>query len=84
VDSPPDDLPPALVCLITGNSRTGDSFLATIFDLANKNIIRLEHSIEYGRYRSPKMVRVSEKEKYQFEKIVTQKSEASIVELFRF
>jgi hypothetical protein len=81
LDYPPDDLPPALVCLIKGNCSDGDSFLATIFDLANKNIVRLEHNIESGKILSDKLVLVNEKEKYQFEKFITQKSVSSIREL---
>jgi hypothetical protein len=82
IDSPPDSLPPAFVCLLRGYLRTGDSVLATIYDLAKNNIIRVEQRIESGKSRLPAFVKVNYKEQFQFEKVITQKPNSNIRDVF--
>jgi hypothetical protein len=81
IDHLPDDLPPAFVCLFTGNLRTRDGVLATIYDLAKKDVIRLEHTIELGKSRVSVLAAANDVEQYQFEKVITRVPVSDIKEI---
>ncbi len=64
---PPDDLPPALACLLTEKFRIGTALVSTIFDLATRGVIEFEGSDDI-------VIRKNQsKERYSFERLVTDK-----------
>lgn len=73
--SPPSDLPPALVALVT-HSRVGPAALtATIFDLANKGVLEIVQTEKQRWFGNPKdilLIKVKDGEKFSFEKLLTQ------------
>jgi len=73
--SPPSDLPPALVALVT-RARVGPAELtATLFDLANKGILEIvqtERRRWFGTQKDILIIKAKDGEKFSFEKLVTQ------------
>ena len=73
--SPPSDMPPALVGLLT-RARVGPAeLIATIFDLANKGILEIvqtERRRWFGQQKDILIVKARDGERFSFEKLVTQ------------
>ncbi len=73
--SPPSDMPPALVALVT-RGRVGPAELtATIFDLANKGILEIVQTQRqrwFGTQKDILLIKAKDGENFSFEKLVTQ------------
>ncbi|MBM4451381.1 MAG: DUF2207 domain-containing protein [Chloroflexi bacterium] len=73
VYSPPDDLPPALVGLLTKNAVGANELVATIFDLAQKRVIAIAQAERKKFFFSSKDVMLSRSSgitKHSFERLV--------------
>jgi uncharacterized membrane protein YgcG len=74
VVQPPDDLPPAVVNLLTGNMSAGNAIIATIFDLARRGVLRIEEIQSKGFLGKKKdllIKKVGSGENNRFERAVT-------------
>ncbi|MFC2050938.1 DUF2207 domain-containing protein [Chloroflexota bacterium] len=75
--SPPSDLPPALVGILT-HAKVGPAELtATIFHLANKGILEIvqtEKQRWFGTQKDILLIKVKDGERFSFEKLVTRET----------
>ena len=73
--SPPSDLPPALVSLVTSANVGAAGLTATVFDLANKGILEIvqtERQRWWGKQKDILIIKAKDGEKFSFEKLATQ------------
>jgi uncharacterized membrane protein len=73
--SPPSDLPPALVALLTGSRAGSNALTSTIFDLANRGILQIVETENQGWFGTRKdimLMKVKDGERFSFEELLTQ------------
>jgi uncharacterized membrane protein len=73
--SPPNDLPPALVALLTGSRAGSNALTATIFDLANRGILQIVETENQGWFVTRKdimLMKVNDGERFSFEELLAQ------------
>ena len=76
VYSPPDNLPPAIVELLTTGRPSSSGFVATLFDLGRQKSLRIEETKEkhwYGARKDYMLTTLKENPQYSFEKMALEK-----------